>query len=187
MAAQRLGAVDVVPDYERKPTTCKHLDIILRHTISEVVRMRRGDELLVHINARREDHEVELGTLAEHLHTLSQAVGRYIVIGIEDDDELSARHLQTHVAAGLRTLRLSAAPYYAYAAVDCSVAFEQLQRVFARTIVYGEKFPRIEVVGEYAVDHRTYFVTMIEHRHYYGERCSERFHYRLLSIANYII
>ena len=149
--------------------------------------MRLGDESIVYKHARREHEEVEVGALLQHLHPLSQAIGCYIVVGIEDDDELSTRHLQTYVAAGLRTLRLLAAPYDAYAVVGCSVAFEHLQRVFARTVVYGEKFPRVEVVGEYAVNHRTYFVTMIEHGHYYGERCSERFHYRLLSIANYII
>ena len=138
MAAQRLGAVDVVPDYERQSATGEQRHIVLRHTESEDVRVRLGDETLVYIHARREHEKVEVGALLQHLHTLSQAVGRYIVVGIEDDDELSARHLQTHVAAGLSTLRLSAAPYDAYAAVGCSVAFEQLQRIFARTIVNGE-------------------------------------------------
>ena len=149
--------------------------------------MRRGDKLLVHINARWEDHEVEVGALLHHLHSLTQTVWGYVVVRIEHDDKLATRHLQSDVAASLRTLRLAVTPYHSYATVHLSIMIKQLQRVFLRAVVNGKQLPATEIIGTDAVNHRSHFVTMIEYGHYYGERYSERFHYRLLIIANYIL
>ena len=75
----------------------------------------------------------------------------HVVVAVEENDVLSPCHLQPHIAAGLRTLRLAAAGDEAYALVVQVSLAEEGSSLRRGAVIDGQQLPVLIVVGTNAV------------------------------------